>query len=254
MAFTPAGAAKGVQKMNQGNALEIDASALRDIYFAGGCFWGVEEYFSRIPGVYDVTSGYANGSNENPTYRQVCSGTTGHAETVHVRYDPGAVSLKTLTEHFFKIIDPLSLNRQGNDVGTQYRTGVYFTRKEDKAVIQSVMDGVQKQYSRPLAVELLPLAAYYPAEEYHQDYLVKNPGGYCYINFDSLKDIPPNPPGETRAEKQETPAGASSATPGKRLWRPLQLLRPHRRKRLCPAPWKHRWSTPAHIPGRLMRN
>jgi len=165
------------------------AADLRDIYFAGGCFWGVEEYFSRVPGVYDVTVGYANGAKDNPTYEEVCSEETGHAETVHISYDPEAVSLKTLAEQFFKIIDPVSVNRQGNDTGSQYRTGMYYVNDEDKLVLASVMSEVQKKYDRPLAVELTPLQKYYLAEEYHQDYLKKNPGGYCHINFDSLKDI-----------------------------------------------------------------
>ena len=164
-------------------------TGLRDIYFAGGCFWGVEEYFSRIHGVVDLTVGYANGTTEKPTYEQVCSGKTGHAEAVHIRYDPQAVSLKTLAEQFFKIINPISVNRQGNDAGSQYRTGMYFLTAEDKAILASVMAGVQKKYGKPLAVELLPLQQYYPAEEYHQDYLKKNPGGYCHISFDSLKDL-----------------------------------------------------------------
>ncbi|MDR1686460.1 MAG: peptide-methionine (R)-S-oxide reductase MsrB [Desulfovibrio sp.] len=162
---------------------------LKEIYYAGGCFWGVEEYFSRIPGVHDVTVGYANGNTENPTYREVCSGRTGHAETVHVLYDPTTISLRTLTRQFFMIINPLSYNKQGNDVGSQYRTGIYFTQDSDKNVLEEVAAEVQKKYSQPLAVELLPLTNYYPAEEYHQDYLRKNPGGYCHISFDSLKDV-----------------------------------------------------------------
>ena len=104
----------------------LATSELQDIYFAGGCFWGVEEYFSRITGVHEVTVGYANGSKANPSYEEVCSGNTGHAETVHVLYDPRVVRLKTLAQQFFKIINPLSSNRQGNDVGTQYRTGIYY--------------------------------------------------------------------------------------------------------------------------------
>ena len=164
-------------------------SDLRDIYFAGGCFWGVEEYFSRVPGVYDVTVGYANGAKDNPTYKEVCSGKTGHAEAVHIRYDPKTVSLKTLAEQFFKIIDPVSVNRQGNDIGSQYRTGMYYVNDEDRLILASVMSEAQKKYDRPLAVELTPLQKYYLAEEYHQDYLKKNPGGYCHINFDSLKKI-----------------------------------------------------------------
>ncbi|MDR0564146.1 MAG: bifunctional peptide-methionine (S)-S-oxide reductase MsrA/peptide-methionine (R)-S-oxide reductase MsrB [Azoarcus sp.] len=162
-----------------------------EIYFAGGCFWGVEEYFSRIPGVQDVTVGYANGTKENPTYEEVCSGKTGHAETVHVRYDPKTISLTTLAEQFFKIINPISVNRQGNDIGSQYRTGMYYTNDADKKILASVMAEVQKKYNKPLAVELQPIKNYFLAEEYHQDYLKKNPGGYCHISFDSLKDIQP---------------------------------------------------------------
>ena len=179
---------------------------LRDIYFAGGCFWGVEEYFSRIPGVSDASAGYANGTTENPSYEQVCSGKSGYAEAVHIRYDPQLVSLRTLAEQFFKIIDPLSVNRQGNDVGSQYRTGMYFLNAEDKAVLASVMAEVQKKYDKPLAVELLPLQNYYPAEEYHQDYLKKNPGGYCHIRFDSLKELPVGKPGIVHPIKYLKPA------------------------------------------------
>ena len=163
---------------------------LKDAYFAGGCFWGVEEYFSRIPGVLDVTSGYANGNTEKPTYREVCSGKTGYAEAVHVSYNPAKVSLETLTKQFFKIINPISAIKQGNDLGSQYRTGLYYADEADKPVLEKVWKEIQGKYSQPLAVELLPLKNYYPAEEYHQDYLKKNPGGYCHISFDSLKDIP----------------------------------------------------------------
>ncbi len=168
---------------------KASANALKEIYYAGGCFWGVEEYFSRIHGIADVTVGYANGSTAHPTYREVCSQKTGHAETVHVRYDPTQISLKTLTEQFFKIINPTSVNRQGNDVGTQYRTGIYYTDERDRSVIEPIMRTVQEKYGKPLAVELMPLKNYYLAEEYHQDYLRKNPNGYCHISFDSLKDI-----------------------------------------------------------------
>ena len=191
---------------------------LCDAYFAGGCFWGVAEYFSRIPGVFDASAGYANGTTQNPTYEQVCSGTTGHAEAVHVRYDPHAVSLKILAEQFFKIINPISVNQQGNDVGSQYRTGMYFLGDEDKAVLASVMAGAQKNYDQPLAVELLPLQNYYPAEEYHQDYLKKNPGGYCHINFDSLKDLRTDGSGlAATGEKRLTDPGAYCKPPDEQL-------------------------------------
>ena len=178
---------KGIEKMKKETM--ADTTSLREIYFAGGCFWGVEEYFSRITGVYNVTSGYANGTKANPTYEEVCSEKTGHAEAVHIRYNPKIVSLKLLTEQFFKIINPVSVNRQGNDVGRQYRTGMYYVTPDDKTVLESVIADEQKKYAKPFAVELMPLQNYYLAEEYHQDYLKKNPGGYCHISFDSLKDI-----------------------------------------------------------------
>ncbi len=167
----------------------INMENLKDIYFAGGCFWGVEEYFSRIPGVYEVTSGFANGTTSNPSYEDVIYRNTGHAETVHIQYDPGIVSLKTLTEQFFKIINPVSLNKQGNDVGTQYRTGVYYVTEKDVPVIQAVFDEVQKKYSSPIVTELQVLDHYFLAEEYHQDYLEKNPNGYCHITFETLSEV-----------------------------------------------------------------
>lgn len=190
-----AGAAQHIEEhtMSLNNNEAPVQGKLKDIYFAGGCFWGVEEYFSRIPGVSEVSVGYANGITSTPDYRQVCEGNTGHAETVHVRYDPERVSLRTLTEQFFKIIDPLSVNRQGNDIGSQYRTGIYFVDPEDKEVIAQVMQAVQAGYRKTLAVELQPLTTYYRAEEYHQRYLKKNPGGYCHINFDSLSELEDGP-------------------------------------------------------------
>jgi len=171
---------------------------LREIYFAGGCFWGVEEYFSRIPGVMATSVGYANGRTPNPDYRSVCSGNTGHAETVHVTYAPEKVSLATLVRQFFRIIDPTSFNRQGNDVGPQYRSGIYYSTPSDKEVLTALMEEEQAKHEKKLAVELLPLQAYWLAEEDHQGYLKKHPGGYCHIDFSSLKDIPTGP--------EETPA------------------------------------------------
>ena len=165
----------------------------KEIYLAGGCFWGVEEYFSRVPGVVDAVSGYANGAKPNPSYEEVCSHATGHAETVRVTYDPSVISLKTLVEQLFKIIDPLSVNRQGNDRGEQYRTGVYYVDEADRAIVQAVFEEEQRKHDRPLAVELKPLDCFYEAEEYHQDYLRKNPGGYCHISFASLADVKTEP-------------------------------------------------------------
>lgn len=158
-----------------------------DIYFAGGCFWGVEAYFKLIPGVKQVSVGYANGFTQNPSYEDVCYGNSGHAEAVKVTYNPQELSLSQLVSAFFEIIDPLSLNRQGNDRGSQYRTGIYYTNQEDCAVVANVMAEEQKKYNQPLAVELLPLEHYYLAEEYHQDYLTKNPNGYCHINLNKFK-------------------------------------------------------------------
>jgi len=161
---------------------------LRDIWLAGGCFWGVEAYMSRVYGVADVKVGYANGKTENPSYEDVTYRNTGHAETAHVRYDPGRVDLKTLLRHFFKIIDPTSRNRQGNDVGSQYRTGIYYRDEGDLPVINQVVAEEQAKRERPMVTEVLPLTNFSLAEEYHQDYLEKNPGGYCHVDLSSLEN------------------------------------------------------------------
>lgn len=190
LAATPAAKSQPeANPFNKAGAAMQHTNQIQDIYFAGGCFWGVEEYFSRIDGVHHVSVGYANGNTPNPTYQEVCSGTTGYAETVQVSYDPDVVSLKTLAEQFFKIINPLSINKQGNDVGSQYRTGIYYVNAADEKILRGVMTEVEKKFNKPLAVELLPLQTYHLAEEYHQDYLKKNPRGYCHIRFDSLQDI-----------------------------------------------------------------
>ncbi len=166
----------------------IEQKNLDTVYFAGGCFWGVEEYFSRIEGVYDAASGYANGNTENPSYEDVIYNGTGHAETVRIIYDPKQVELDFLLSHYFKVVDPTSLNRQGNDVGTQYRSGLYYTTEEQKAVIESHIEMVASQYSNPIVVEVLPLSNFYFAEEYHQDYLKKNPNGYCHIDLSTASE------------------------------------------------------------------
>jgi len=156
---------------------------MNEIYFAGGCFWGVEEYFSRIDGVVETKVGYANGTKENPTYEEVCTGTTRHAETVYIRYDESVITLEELLQKFFNIIDPTLLNRQGGDIGNQYRTGVYYVDEKDKNIIAKYMDEVQKNYKEKIVTELLPLSSFYLAEEYHQKYLKKNPNGYCHIDL-----------------------------------------------------------------------
>ena len=154
---------------------------MKTIYFAGGCFWGTQHYLRQIRGVESTEAGYANGNVENPSYEEVYTDLTGFAETVRVEFDPSVVSLRFLTELYFKSIDPVSLNRQGGDCGTRYRTGIYYTSDEDLPVIEGVFDEVAEQYDAPLAVEVEPLRNFYKAEDYHQDYLEKNPSGYCHI-------------------------------------------------------------------------
>lgn len=156
----------------------------KEIYFAGGCFWGTEHFFKQVRGVVGTEVGYANGNVENPNYKLVITGTTNFAETVKVKYDPTIVSLDLLIDLYFKTIDPTTINRQGNDVGTQYRTGVYYTDETDLPLIQRHFDELAKTYKVPIRIELMPLKNFYTGEEYHQDYLDKNPGGYCHIGRD----------------------------------------------------------------------
>ncbi len=155
----------------------------KTIYFAGGCFWGTEHYFKMIKGVVGTTVGYANSIIENPSYKDVCSGDTLAAETVKVDYDPSLVSLEFLTRMFFHAIDPTSLNRQGNDIGTQYRTGIYYTDNEDLAEIYKVFEEQRSTTEGEIVVEVKALQNFYAAEDYHQDYLDKNPDGYCHLPF-----------------------------------------------------------------------
>lgn len=160
---------------------------MKKIYLAGGCFWGVEEYFSRITGVIKTSVGYANSDVENPTYEQVCAGKTNAAEAVYIEYDEEALRIDILLDYYFAVIDPVSVNRQGPDKGTQYRTGIYYVDKKDAEPIKNYFNKVQTQYDERLAVEVMALKNYYDAEEYHQDYLKKNPNGYCHINLSTMK-------------------------------------------------------------------
>ena len=155
---------------------------MKEIYFAGGCFWGTEHFMKMIDGVEDTEVGYANGQVENPTYQMVCTDKTGFAETVRVRYDEKKVDLPFLIGLYFKIIDPTSVNRQGGDRGTQYRTGIYCTDETELPVIRQTVDQLARNYERPVVVEVQPLENFYPAETYHQDYLEKNPDGYCHVS------------------------------------------------------------------------
>lgn len=164
-------------------APSADPETTRTIYLAGGCFWGLEAFLERLPGVRATTAGYANGSTDRPSYEDVCWKGTGHAETVAVAYDPRVLPTATLLEAFFEAIDPTSENRQGNDVGTQYRTGIYWVDEADRAVATAALLHEQARHAKPLAVEAKPLDGFWPAEEFHQDYLAKNPGGYCHVDL-----------------------------------------------------------------------
>ncbi len=155
---------------------------IKTIYFAGGCFWGTEHFFKQISGVVATTAGYANSRVPDPSYKDVCTGTTMAAEAVEVRYDPSRVGLRTLIAMYFLTIDPLSGNRQGNDIGTQYRTGIYYTDERQRHVAEEAVKSLSDSLRQQVAVEVMPLLNFYPAEEYHQDYLEKTPGGYCHIN------------------------------------------------------------------------
>ncbi len=153
---------------------------MRTIYLAGGCFWGLQKFFDQFDGVLSTQVGYANGPDVAPTYQQVCRD-SGHAETVKIDYDEGKLPLSELMDLYFLVIDPLSVNRQGGDEGIQYRTGVYYTEADQLGALQAAFDAEAAKVGAPLQVELLPLKNFFPAEEYHQKYLDKNPGGYCHI-------------------------------------------------------------------------
>lgn len=159
----------------------------KEIYLAGGCFWGTEKYLQNIPGVIATEVGYANGNTQNPTYEEVCHKNTGHAETVKVEYNNEQISLSFLLDLFYDVIDPTSINRQGGDTGTQYRSGIYFVDHEDEGSIRKSIEALQKKYREKIVIEVLELMNYFKAEEYHQKYLDKNPNGYCHIHPDKFK-------------------------------------------------------------------
>ncbi len=157
---------------------------MKEIYLAGGCFWGVEQYFSQIKGIVSTSVGYANGNSETTTYELLKI--THHAETIHIQYND-EISLREILLHYFRIIDPTSLNQQGNDKGVQYRTGIYYTDVNDIPTIQTLITEIEERDQIKVVVEVEPLKHYILAEEYHQDYLKKNPNGYCHINQDIAK-------------------------------------------------------------------
>ena len=150
------------------------------IYLGGGCFWGLQGYIRQISGVLSTEVGYANGPSSNPSYEEVCHD-SGHVEALKVTYDADTLSLDHLIQYFLRAIDPFSINKQGGDEGIQYRTGIYYIDNADKSIIEATLARAQSFESKPFAIEVLPLDNYYTAEEYHQDYLDKNPTGYCHI-------------------------------------------------------------------------
>jgi peptide-methionine (S)-S-oxide reductase len=157
--------------------------------FAGGCFWGIDAYFSRVNGVVATTSGYSGGSVESPSYEDVCTGLTGHAESVLVEFDPEIVSYERLLYHFWKIHDPTQRNRQGNDVGSQYRSAIFTHSPEQQAAAEKSRYelAASGRYSRPITTEIAPAGAFWPAEDYHQDYLAKHPSGYCHVDLSNVE-------------------------------------------------------------------
>ena len=153
---------------------------MKTIWLAGGCFWGMQQFFDQFEGVLRTEVGYANGPDRAPSYEDVCAD-SGHAETVRIDYDENRITLSGILQYYFMVIDPLSVNRQGHDRGIQYRTGIYYTDKAQLPEIEAVYRAEEEKAGAKLAVELQPLRNFFPAEEYHQKYLDKNPGGYCHI-------------------------------------------------------------------------
>jgi peptide-methionine (S)-S-oxide reductase len=160
---------------------------MKEIVVAGGCFWGVEEFYRRAKGIVSTQVGYAQGHKDNATYQEVCASTTGHTEVVKLTYDETLISLEKVLELLFRIIDPTTLNRQGNDIGPQYRSGVYYFSSEDKDIITEYIATQQPRYEKKIRVEVEPVGLFVKAEDYHQLYLIKNPGGYCHVNMGLLK-------------------------------------------------------------------
>ncbi len=158
---------------------------MKTIYLAGGCFWGVEKYFSLVKGVLSTKVGYANGTKEKPSYEDLKKGRDDASECVMICYDEKSVSLEKLLELYLRVVDPYSLNKQGEDEGIQYRSGIYYLDEIDKEKILKYFEGIKLQNHQ---IEILPLTSFYDAEEYHQKYLDKNPNGYCHINFAKLKE------------------------------------------------------------------
>ena len=157
---------------------------MKELVLAGGCFWGIDEFYRRKKGVVNTESGYANCRRENPSYEQVCTGMTGCAEAVRIEYDETVIQTEEIVDLLFSVIDPRAINRQGPDVGTQYRSGLYYSDATQKEIFEAAVKRLEEKSDQPIATEVLPLENFFPAEDYHQKYLVKNPSGYCHIPLD----------------------------------------------------------------------
>lgn len=161
---------------------------MKKVVLGGGCFWGVEEYYRRLKGVVATRVGYAQGNVENPSYEQVKKQLTHHREVVEISYDETQITLPQVLDHLFRIIDPTIRNRQGNDIGESYQSGMYYTTAEDKNVMEEFVAKRQQNMVKEIAVEIEQLKTFWDAEEYHQKYLVKNPLGYCHVNFALIQE------------------------------------------------------------------
>lgn len=155
----------------------------QQIIFAAGCFWGVQYYFDQVPGVVKSTVGYTGGHTENPSYEQVCTHTTGHAEAVLLEYNPEKVSYETLVKQFFRMHDPTQLNRQGPDIGDQYRSAIFYFSDEQKEIAEKIKARAQKNYKNLVVTEVTKATEFYPAEEYHQKFTEKNGHGFCAVEY-----------------------------------------------------------------------
>ena len=175
----------GVELLCAGNLSFAEENILEKATFAAGCFWGVEKVFSALDGVTFTQVGYTGGRAPDPTYEQVCTGVTGHAEALEITYDPAKINYDALLEVFFRHHDPTTLNRQGNDIGTQYRSAVFYHSPEQKESAQRTIDILEKAriFKKPIVTTLEPASKFYRAEEYHQKYLKKNPMGYCALQL-----------------------------------------------------------------------
>lgn len=178
----------GHMPVNPNQGIEYNQADVKDIYIAGGCFWGAEAFLERIYGVVYAEVGYANGNCENPTYEQVCAKTTDFVETVYLKYDSTKITLEKLIDEYFKIIDPTSFNKQGGDIGSQYRTGIYSKDSVELEIAAAKIESLAGDYAKPILVEVKPLENYYRAEDYHQKYLEKNPNGYCHVDLGLLSN------------------------------------------------------------------